>query len=152
MDPLKFPSSRVSLGSIQLNPVKEKALPRSIREQYKEHFLLWGVYFVSVSSPYFWVGILRQRYNNTNSSDLPILCEHTLISMTRLPHIALHPTISDLFLIQILTYVMLLKLLRIQAGDKLQQRPVSPKSRHKWFPTHLCTALQHVQNLTNWRN
>ena len=60
-DPLQFPYSRVSLGSVQLNPVKEKELPRSTREQDKVHFLLCRVYFESVSSPYLWVGILRQR-------------------------------------------------------------------------------------------
>ena len=47
---------------------------------------------------------------------------------------------------------MLIKLPRIQAGDKLHQRHASPNSRHKWFPTHLCTALQHDQNVMNWRN
>ena len=77
--------------------------------------------------------------------------------MSHFPRNLLHLTISDQCFVQVLGKEMLyllvlIKLSRIQAGDKLHQRPASPKSRHKWFPTHLCTALQHDQNVTNLRN
>ena len=77
--------------------------------------------------------------------------------MSHFPRNLLHLTISDQCFVQVLGNEMLyllvqIKLSRIQAGDKLRQRPASPKSCHKCFPTHLCTALQHDHNVTNLRN
>ena len=48
-----------------------------------------------------------------------------------------------------LRYELLVKLHRIQAGDKLRQRPVSPKSRYKLFPMYHYIALQHDQHVIN---
>ena len=44
----------------------------------------------------------------------------------------------------------LIKLLRMQAGDKQHQHPVSPKSRHKWFPMYYCKTPQHDQKTMTW--
>ena len=48
-----------------------------------------------------------------------------------------------------LRYELLVKLHRIQAGDKLHQRPVSPNSRYKLFPMYHYTAVQHDQHVMN---
>ena len=111
------------------------------------------ILYLGVLSSYLWIGTLRLLQNNPNS-DLPILGACILISMSHYPHNLLHLTISDECFVQMLgnEILVLIKLPRIQAGDILHQRHASPKSRHKWFPTHLCTALQHDHNVTNSRN
>ena len=76
--------------------------------------------------------------------------------MSHFPRNLLHSTVFDRCFVQMLgtkmLMLMLIRLPRIQAGDKLHQHHASPNSRHKWFPTHLCTALQHDHNVMNWRN
>ena len=69
--------------------------------------------------------------------------------MAHFPHIARHPTISGLFLLQMLRYELLVKLHRIQAGDKPRQRPGGPNSRHKLFPMYHWRTLQHDQHVMN---
>ena len=108
------------------------------------------IFYLGVSSPYLWVDTLRLRQNNTNNRDLPIgAC--ILISMSHFPRNVPHLTISDQYFVQMLSKEMLvlIKLPRIQAGDKLHQRHASPNSRHKWFPTHLRAALQHDHIVKN---
>ena len=111
------------------------------------------ILYLGVLSSYLWVGTLRLRQNNANS-DLPILGACIPISMSHFPRNLLHSTVFDRCFVQMLgnEIVMLIKLPRIQAGDKLHQRHASPNGWHKWFPTHLCTALQHDHNAMNWRN
>ena len=106
------------------------------------------------SSSYPRVGKLHRRHHCSDSKcrELPILSDCSVILMSHFPHIARHPTISGLFLVQMLRYEMLLKLHCIQAGDKLHQRPLNPMSRHIWFPIYLCIALQPDRNVTNCRN
>ena len=100
------------------------------------------------------VGKLHRRHHCSDSKccELPILSDCSVILMSHFPHIARHPTISGLFLVQMLRYEMLLKPHCIQAGDKLHQRHLNPMSRHIWFPIHLCIALQPDRNVTNCRN
>ena len=115
-------------------------------------FSFYIICFRRVSQPYLWVGKLQQHLNCDNSCEFPILHDCIVISMSRSPHNPHWPTISGLFLAQMLSYEVLLRLLHIQAGDKLHQRPLSPMNGHRWFPIHLCTALQHDQSLANCWN
>lgn len=102
---------------------------------------------VVVSKPCLQAGKLRQRHRGDNSCGLPILSGCSQILITHLLYTARHPTISGLFLVQMLRYQLLVELHRIRAGDKLHQRPACSNSRHKWFPTYHCATLQHDQNL-----
>ena len=119
-------------------------------KKYKKNKICWlRVYCECVSPNYLQVGKLRQRPDSDDSCELPISSDCSVISISHFPHIARHPTISGLFLVQMLRYELLVKLHRIQAGDKLLQRPVNPNSRHKLFPMYHCIALQHDQYVIN---
>ena len=114
-------------------------------------FVMWCL---QASSSYLRVGKLHRHhycpYNNR--CELPILFDCIVILKSHSLYIARHPAISGHFHVQMVSYEVLLKLLRIQAGDKLHQRLLSPMSSHKWLPIHRYTVLQPDRNVTNWRN
>ena len=112
------------------------------------------MWFLQVSSSYLRVGKLHWHHYcpNNNRCELPILFDCIVILKSHPLYNALHSAISGHFHVQMLSYEVLLKLLRIQAGDKLHQRLLSPMSSHKWLPIHRYTVLQPDRNVTNWRN
>ena len=96
---------------------------------------------------YLRVGTQHQRHNSVHSCELPILCGDTAISKPHFLHNLRHPAISGQIHIQMQIHQVLIKLPHIQADSKLPQRPVSPMSRRKLFPTYHCKALQHDQRI-----
>ena len=91
------------------------------------------------------------QHDNTNSENklLPILHDCIVKLMSHFLHIAFCSAIRDLFFLQILPIVVLIKHHCIQAGDKLHLHPVGPNCIHKLFPMYHYTALQHVQKMVN---
>ncbi len=92
---------------------------------------------------------VRQHLQCANSSGLPIRGDCILILMSHFLHILRYSAILGLFLFQMLHNKVLPQLHRIQADDKLLQRPVSPSLHHKLFPIYHCTAVQYDQKMMN---
>ena len=83
------------------------------------------------------------------SKELPTLRDCTVKLMSHFLHTVTHSAISGLLHVQMLAIVVLIKLHRIQAGDRQHQLPVGPSCAHKFFPMYHYTALQHVQKMVN---
>ena len=106
------------------------ALPRLFKK--KRLLIKFDIWCLPASSSYPRVGKLHRRHHcgDSDYGKLPILSDCSVILMSHFPRIARHSTMSGLFLLQMLPYEILVKLHRIQAADKLHQRPVSPMRRH----------------------
>ena len=137
--------------SVQRRSIRSSIKTKTTTNKLWVRLVMWCL---KASSSYLRVGKLHRHHNfpNNNHCELPILFDCIVILKSHSLYIARHPAISGHFHVQMVSYAVLLKLLRIQAGDKLHQRLLSPMSSHKWFPIHRYTVLQPDRNVTNWRN
>ena len=136
-----FIEARIAFGCVSSN--SDASLVLSKLPAKHERILYEPLFYLAV-------GTLRWRHYYSHSCEFPILHDCIQISMSRLLRTERQSAISDQFLVQMLNHQVLSKLHCIQAADKLHQRPLSPMSCHRWFPTYHYKTLQHDQHLVNW--